>query len=135
MFDTGVKRALEGSLILPLRPGTFAFGQAFEHFILLECIKLNHYLRKRFKFFYLRTKNGQEVDLIIQRPGKKELLVEIKSTTTIRRDHIQILKKLAGGWKVPHTTELWSLDTGEQKVEGVKCLYWKKALQKLFGTK
>ena len=133
LFDTGVKKALEGTLTLPLKPRTFSFGQAFEHFILLECVKLNHYLRKAYKFSYCKTKNGLEVDLIVQRPGKKELLVEIKSTEEIRKEHIRTIKNFSKDWVVSHKAELWSLDEQVQTIDGVQCLPWRRALKKLFS--
>jgi len=132
LFDTGVKKALECTLSLGLKPGTFSFGQAFEHFILLECVKLNHYLRKFYKFSYCKTKNGLELDLIIQRPGKKELLVEIKSTPEVRTDHIKTIKHFSKDWSVPHKAQLWSIDTQTQNIEGIQCFHWQKALKKLF---
>ena len=132
LFDTGVKKALEGTLTLPLKPKTFSFEQTFEHFILLECIKLNHYLRKPYKFSYCKTKNGLELDLIIQRPGKKELLVEIKSTEEIRKDHIKTIKSFSKDWETSHEAQLWSMDTQAQSIEGIQCLPWKIALKKLF---
>ena len=78
LFDSGVKRALENTLDTVLHPKTFAFGQAFEHFILLECVKLNHYLKRRCQFYYCKTKSGLELDLLVKRAGKKDILVEIK---------------------------------------------------------
>ena len=119
LFDPGVKKALEETLTWPLKPGTFAFGQAFEHFILLECFKLNHYFRRAFRFSYFKTKNGLEIDLIIQRPGKKELLVKIKSTNEIRKDHIKVIKKFSADWRIPHEAQIWSLDEQIQKIEGI----------------
>ena len=132
LFDIGIKRALEGTLTLPLKPKTFSFGQAFEHFLLLECVKLNHFLRKSYKFSYCKTKNGLEVDLIIQRPGKKELLVEIKSTEEIRKDHIKTIKNFSKDWATPHEAQLWSMDKGTQNIEGIRCFPWETALKKLF---
>ncbi len=132
LFDTGIKKALEETLLLSLKEKTFSFGQAFEHFILLECFKLNHYLRKGYKFSYCKTKNGLEVDLIIQRPGKKELLVEIKSTDEIRKDHIKTIKSFSKDWAVVHKAQLWSMDQQTQTIEGIQCLSWKLALRKLF---
>ena len=132
MFDTGVQRALTGQLTLPLKPNTYAFGQAFEHFIIMECHKLNHYFGKRYRFSYLKTKEGQEVDLIIQRPGQKDLLVEIKSSKEVREEHIKTLNRLSLDWPSPAQAQLWSLDSEEQKIQNIHCLYWKKALKKLF---
>lgn len=132
LFDLGVKRVLENTLTTPLNPKTFAFGQTFEHFILLECVKLNHYFKRRYKFYYCKTKNGMELDLLIKRAGKKDILVEIKSTDQIRMDHIKPVKHFSSLWKTPHTAQIWSLDEDSQKIKGVQCLHWKTALEKLF---
>ena len=133
LFDLGVKKALEETLDIPLRSGTYAFGQAFEHFILLECHKLNHYFRRAYKFFYLRTKEGVEVDLVIQRPGKKDLLVEIKSKQEVRVEDTKSLNKLSKDWKSPCETQIWSLDPQKQKIKTVKCLPWRQALKALYS--
>ena len=132
LFDTGVKRALEGILTVPMKTHTFSFGKAFEHFLILECFKLNHYLRKSYKFSYFKTKNGLEIDLIIQKPGKKEILVEIKSTDTLRKDHASKLNRFSKDWASPHSKQLWSLDAYIQNIQGVKCLPWSIALKKMF---
>ena len=132
LFDTGVKRVLEGLLTIPIKEHTFSFGKAFEHFLILECFKLNHYLRKSYKFSYFKTKNGLEIDLIIQEPDKKEILVEIKSTSAVRKDHVSKLNKFSKDWINPHSKQLWSLDAQTQNIQGVKCLPWQKALKKIF---
>lgn len=87
-FDLGIKRALDFSLTSALQEGTYAYGQAFEHFIILECIRLNLYLKCDFRFSYLRTKDDFEIDLIIERPGLPLALVEIKSSKQV--DDIEI---------------------------------------------
>ena len=132
LFDLGVKRALENTLNMPLNSKTFAFGQAFEHFIFLECVKLNHYFKRRYKFYYCKTKSRLELDLLIKRAGKKDMLIEIKSTDQIRMDHIKSVKHFSSHWKTPHTAQAWSLDEDSQKIKGVQCLHWKTALAKLF---
>ena len=135
LFDLGVKKTLEGTTTIPLKSGTYAFGAAFEHFILLECHKLNHYLRKGYKFFYLKTKDGLEIDLIIQRSGNKDVLVEIKSTTEIREEHTKRVRQIASAWNNPCEIQVWSQDSQIQKIKQIKCLPWQTALKKLFNTK
>lgn len=83
LFDTGVCRALGRTLNVPLNPGTYAYGRAFEHFVVSEILRRNDYLKKDFRFSYLRTKDGAEVDLIIERPGQSTVLLEIKSSTNV----------------------------------------------------
>ena len=79
LFDPGVKRALTRMLTVDLRPGTYDYGRAFEHFIVVEAMRRSAYRKNDFSFSYLRTKDGAEVDLIVERPGKVPVLVEIKS--------------------------------------------------------
>ena len=81
MFDVGVARGIRGELSLELEPHTGAFGRAFEHFFIQQVKALNDYLEKDFQLSYLRTKDDNEVDLVISRPGKNPLFIEIKSTT------------------------------------------------------
>ncbi len=81
-FDTGVVRALTQKLSVPLVPQTQEYGEAFEHFIILEILRYNHYLKKDCALFYYRTTTGAEVDLIIETPEGKAIAVEIKSSPT-----------------------------------------------------
>jgi hypothetical protein len=46
-------------------------------FVLAECFRLNEYLKLNLKFSYLHTKDDVEIDLIVERPGNPDLLVEI----------------------------------------------------------
>ena len=135
LFDLGVKKTLEGTLAIPLKSGTYAFGQAFEHLIFSECYKLNHYFRKGYKFSYLKTKDGLEVDLIIQRPGKKDILVEIKSTEEVREEHIKTICQIASAWNHSCEIQVWSRDPQIQQMKQVKCLPWQIALKRLFNIK
>jgi len=82
-FDPGVTRALSGTLNAELVSGTYGFGRAFEQFVLLEIMRLSDYHQTDYRFSYLRTKDGAEVDLIVERPGCKTALLEIKS-----KDHV-----------------------------------------------
>ena len=90
-FDIGVKRALDKQLESPLLKNTYLYGNAFEHRILQECFYLNEYLKKDFSFYYLMTKDQNEIDLVIERPGKSDILVEIKSAQRIQKRHVSKL--------------------------------------------
>lgn len=131
-FDTGVKRALDKQLGVPLTKNTYSYGNVFEHRVLLECFYLNEYLRKDFSFYYLRTKDQNEIDLIIERPGKPDILVEIKSTQQIQKRHISRLSHLSKDWPTPCKTQIWSQEKIPKLIEKVECLFWKKALKSLF---
>lgn len=94
-FDTGVARSLCRLSSVPLSPSTSAYGEAFEHFIVLECIRLAHYFFPEFRFSYLKTKDDAEVDLVVERPGEKVLFIEIKSTNQVRESDLTTLMRLA----------------------------------------
>jgi len=74
-YDTGIRNALIGDFSdLEARADK---GALFENFIISELIKQNSYLEKNYKFFYWRTKQGSEIDVVMEKTG--ELIgVEIK---------------------------------------------------------
>ena len=131
-FDLGIKRATERKLTLEIQPQSYEFGDAFETWIIQECFRYNEYYKKDFRFSYLRTQNNVEIDLIIERPGKEDLLVEIKSATKIGKDDIRSLVGVAKDWDQPCKVQLWSQDKNLKNIEGVVCLYWQTALKDLF---
>ncbi|MDE0152004.1 MAG: AAA family ATPase [Bdellovibrionales bacterium] len=131
LFDTGVCRALKRTLDLPLLPQTYDFGEAFEHFIILEFIKLSEYYRKDWKFFYLRTKDGAEIDLIVERPGQKTICIEIKSSDRITQHDVKVLNTL--GQSIPNSIlYCLSRDVQKKKIQNTYCLEWQEGLKKIF---
>lgn len=49
----------------------------FENFIISELIKQDSYSDKNFKFYYWRTKQGSEIDVVMEK-GDELIGVEIK---------------------------------------------------------
>lgn len=130
-FDTGVKRALDRTLSIPIHTGTYEFGNAFEHFIIIEIIRIAHYLYPDWRFYYLITGGGAEIDLIISRPGLSEVIVEIKSTETIKESDIKHLNTFHDDFKNPLTLCL-SRDPVRKKIGSVLCVYWKDGIEEIF---
>jgi len=129
-FDTGVQRALNNTLQVELAPQTYAFGVAFEHFVVNEIHRLQAYGKKDYRLSYLRTKDGVEIDLIIERPGMKRALVEIKSTERITGEDIRSLITL--GKDVPNSEAFClSRDPTAKKISAVSCLPWQEGLVQL----
>ena len=77
-FDTGVLRALQKRLNVPVAPQTFEFGNYFETWVINEAQRISSYERKDFSFSFLKTAANVEVDLIIETPSQT-IAVEIKS--------------------------------------------------------
>jgi predicted AAA+ superfamily ATPase len=130
LFDTGVKRALDRTLTQEILPRTYGFGAAFEHFIILEARRLNDYHNRDFRFSYLRTKDGAEVDLIVDRPGAGPALIEIKSTDHVTERDIKTVARFSSDFP---RAELFclSLDPTPKKIGPVWCLPWSSGLQKI----
>ncbi len=132
-IDPGIKRGLDRTLSVELLPQTFAWGDAFEHWVILEFIKGAQYRRLDWTFSYLRTKEDVEIDLIIHRPGDRQLFVEIKSKTLVDHSDAKSLETL--GTDVDRNAEKWllSCDPLERTFGGTKAIYWRDALVRLFG--
>jgi predicted AAA+ superfamily ATPase len=130
-FDTGVVRSLSRRLSVPLISKTFAYGEAFEHFIFLEFIRLASYFQPDYRFSYIRTAGDVEVDLVVERPGKPLLCVEIKSSDTIDETDIASFKRLTQD--IPNCEAIvLSQHRFVKQYGNVICYPWKQGLQEYF---
>jgi hypothetical protein len=126
-----IKRVLERTLSVPLLPQTYAYGEAFEHWVILEAHRMNDYFRRDFRFSFFRT-DHVEVDLVIERPGMPDLLVEIKSTSGVTKDDLGGVARTRSGWDRPVEAQLWSLDPRTKIESGVTCLHWQDGIKRLY---
>lgn len=133
-IDTGIKRALDRTLTVELLPQTFAWGEAFEHWVILEIKKNISYHRLDWTLSFLKTKDDVEIDLIIERPGKRKLLIEIKSKEQVRASDCKALETL--GEALDPKAEKWLLsnDPLEQTFGKSHALPWQVAIHRLFGS-
>lgn len=131
-FDLGVKRQLDRTIETQLIPSTAAYGDAFEHFIILEIYRRAHYLQKNWTFSYFQTKEGNEIDLIISLNRRQEILIEIKSTNKIIPSDFNYLSQLSSEFKA-EKVYVFSNDLTQQKIENVYCLHWDAGLDDLFS--
>lgn len=131
LFDPGVKRALDRSLGAALAPGTFAYEEAFEHWVILEFYRMNEYLGADYRLSYLRTKDGAEIDLILSKPRSPTILIEIKSAAIIDEIEVNKLRRLHKG--LPDSKAFYlSRNEREAEIDGVRCLPWQKGLAEIF---
>lgn len=110
---------------------THACGNAFEHFIILESLRLGEYHSKDYQFKYLRTSAGAHIDLVVKRQGLPLLCFEIKSSRDVTQEAISTFKE--------HTSDIlnceavvFSQDKYAKKFEHVTLLPWREALNDLF---
>ena len=130
LFDPGITRALAGTLRVELLPQTYAFGDAFEHWVILECHRANEYKKLDYKMSYLRSKSGTEIDIVVERPGNTELLVEIKSAERITKDHASKVRRFINDWDRPCQGQIWSLDKNAKIIDEVECIYWRDGIDR-----
>ena len=131
LFDLGVTRILRGIAEIPVTVGTSEFGHVFEQFIILECFRFNDYMEKDFNFSYLRTKDDIEIDLIIERPGRKTLLIEIKSTDRVLNQDLYSLKTIGKDFGSCELL-LLSRENHARIVDDITILPWREGLQYIF---
>lgn len=130
-FDTGVVRALSRRLSVPLVPKTSSYGDAFEHYIILECLRLASYFEPDYRFSFILTTGGVESDLVIERPGKPLLCIEIKSTDNLNQNDIHSFINLTKDIENCEAVVL-SQDRFLKKYEHVACFPWKEGLKEIF---
>ena len=130
LFDTGVKRTLDNSIRSTLPVHGKDYGRLFESFIICEFFKLNSYLRRSFRFSFLRVDEKLEVDLIIETPDRETILVEIKSSTEINDRHLSNLKHFSRDFPGSKLFCL-SLDPTARVVEGVNVVHWEEGIRSI----
>ncbi len=130
-FDVGVVKALARMLSIPLMPSTAFYGEVFEHFIIIECLKLRDIYCSEYRFTYLKTKDDAEIDLVVERPGKTLLFIEIKSATHVTRELLASFIHLTKDFGECEAV-CFSDDPLEKMIDHVRVLPWKMGLKRYF---
>lgn len=130
-FDTGVVRALMRLVEIPLSEGTSAYGEAFEHFVINQCLQLASYRHRFYRFSYLATKDDAEIDLVVERPGQKILFIEIKSTPIVEARHLSTLKQLAKDFGDCEAV-CFSRDIYPKKIDNISVYPWELGVRRYF---
>jgi len=130
-FDPGIVRALSGQLSVPLQKSTSGYGDAFEHFIILQCQQLAQYYKSEYRFSYLKTKDGAEIDLVVERPGISPLFIEIKSSDHVNASQLTTLKKLSIDFGSCEAV-CFSCDPYPKQIDNVSILPWQQGIIKYF---
>lgn len=131
-FDTGVVRAIRNDLKYPVNPSTYDFGKLFESFIVMEIVKQNEYSESDFKLSYLKTKDGKEIDLIVE-DSKQTFLIEIKSKRVEHKEDIESLCNLKGSLKnaIPL---VFCINTKSVMIDDtIKAINWKEGIESIFS--
>jgi len=132
-IDTGIKRGLDRTLSVELLPQTFAWGDAFEHWVILEFIKGCQYRRLDWSFSYIRTKDDVEIDLVVERPGDRDLFVEIKSKSLVDASDAKALETLGADTNPKAERWLLSCDPLQRTFGKTTAMHWQDGIQRLFS--
>lgn len=126
-FDAGIVRALTQKLTVPILPHTAEFGRAFEHFMILELMRLADYQRKDYSFSYYRTNSGAEVDFIIQKPDGNIVALEMKAKEYVTAADLRGLRSFH---EIQPKAELvcCSLEPRRRVLQNIKILPWREVL-------
>lgn len=133
-FDCGVVRSLSRRLSMSLIPKTYAYGEAFEHFVILEFIRLSNYFQPDYRFSYVKTQEEVEIDLVVERPGERLLCIEIKSSDHLTESNVRSFIKITKDLDEFKQCEaiILSQDPDIKKFDHVTCYPWKEGLLNYF---
>lgn len=132
LFDLGVKNAVQGVLQSRARIGGAEFGRDFESWVVLEMHRLNHYLEKDLRFSFLRTRDGAEVDLIVERGRGTPYLIEIKSTERPVVEDERHLLALGAEFTRSEKIIICRAQHASKTERGIRVLPWRQAFQEIF---
>ena len=122
-FDTGVVRAMRKTLAVALEPKTFEYGRAFEHFIVLEMMRLASYQNLDYSFSFYGSSGQAEVDLVVETPQGEVFAIEIKSSSSPESEALKGLKSFK---EICPEAVLYcaSLSPRKRDVRGITVLPW-----------
>jgi uncharacterized protein len=93
-LDAGLLAALRGEDAEIVSADRTRFGAILESFAYSELLKLTSFGGERYSFSHFRTRDGQEVDLVIEDRKGRIVGVEVKASATVRADDFKGLKLL-----------------------------------------
>lgn len=130
-FDCGVVRAISLEINQELLESTYEYGKLFEQMVITEFFRLDKYYEKNWKFSYIRTGAGVEIDLIIEKNKKDIILIEIKSTSNVHEKHLSSLIGL--GEKFKNSKKyLLCREKIDRVSQEVKIMNWQKGIKQIF---
>ena len=132
LLDPGIIHALKNSLGNKPIPGSYDYGKLFENFIIMEIYKLNSYYEKDYRLSYIKTKDGVEIDLLIEVNPRKILCIEIKSGIVTNFDGFSAKLSLV---KEIGSKELIVLSQNSKAMaeKNIRVFPWKEGIEYIFS--
>ncbi|MGO7182477.1 ATP-binding protein [Rhizobium brockwellii] len=92
--DTGLLASLREDDLETLRRDRTRFGALLESFVVSELLKLASWSERRLTFSHYRTKDQDEVDLVIEDRRGRIVGIEVKASATVKSDDFKGLRQL-----------------------------------------
>lgn len=127
-IDLGVARTLANLVDVSVHPSTSYYGELFEQFVIVEIARLVSYYEVDYRLSYLLTASGVEIDLIVERPGKSTLLVEIKSGKQVPERELSNLMGIAREMKNAEAICLYD-GVNALRYDGVDLIPWREGIR------
>ena len=125
--DCGLVSALNGTLVGGITPAHPYYGFVFEHFIVVELIKIQHLKPVPDQLGFFRTRAGSEVDLIIESQNKLRA-IEIKSLPQLSGNDLSGLKNFKQEFPQAECTLVYTAHRSAL-IDGIRCIPWQEFLQ------
>ncbi|WP_036772318.1 ATP-binding protein [Polaromonas glacialis] len=93
-LDTGLLAALQGVTAAQLQKDRTAYGPLLENFVVSEVLKLTTWSGMRLRISHFRTKEQDEVDLVLEDRRGRVIGIEVKASATVRAQDLRGLRKL-----------------------------------------
>ena len=129
LFDVGVAGYLSGRRLD--RAAGPAFGQALEHYLLMEILAFRSYRERDVPVRYWRTKSGLEVDFVLGREA--EVAIEVKGTGRVRPEDTKGIRAFCEEHR-PRRAIVVSNDPAPRRAGDVDVLPWRAFLERLWGN-
>jgi predicted AAA+ superfamily ATPase len=106
------------------------FGQAFEHFVLMEIRAHSSYSELNYDINFWRTKSGLEVDFILNRG---EVAIEVKGTSRVDNRDFKALGAFIEAYS-PRQAFMVCNEKTRRVHRGITVIPWREFLQDLWGS-
>ena len=128
-FDTGVVSALTQNLSGTLGPKNPLFGHLFEHFCLLEFLRICDDRRIEHRIGFFRTRAAAEVDLIEEKAGKIRA-IEIKAMTDVPKRELTGLHSFAEEFPEAELMVV-CMTPRPYRIGRIQCVPWQEFLERM----
>ncbi len=127
LFDVGVAGFLSGRKVESERGELF--GQAFEHFILMELVAHRSYMELEHNLAFWRTKSGLEVDFVL---GDGQVAVEVKGSQSVQSRDLRPLRAFIDEYS-PEKAIVVCNEARPRRVGEIDILPWREFCNRLWN--